>query len=173
MLHVFHTIFCSSVLRRTKSIDVQCFLVSHIFSLQGALAVDQRMKEREFIFLRHHAVQIPSRPMSHQAPSTIWHCAGYTSSVGFKCKQPNQRQYIHLWTAYRQKIKKAGVLQHMFWYNTKISVVLWIFHLKETLRMYFSKSMTLNIWDRKKKAKYHSDHIYCLLFLIFQWYTEI
>lgn len=39
----------------------------------------------------------------------------------------------------------------MFWYNTKISVVLWIFHLKETLRMYFSKSVTLNIWDREKK----------------------
>lgn len=56
----------------------------------------------------------------------------------------------------------AGVLQHVFWCNTKIFVLLWIFHLKETLRMYFSKSMRLNIWDRKKKhAKYHSDHIYC------------
>ena len=46
----------------------------------------------------------------------------------------------------------AGVLQHVFWRNTKISVLLWIFHLKETLRMYFSKSMRLNIWDRKKKT---------------------
>ena len=65
---------------------------------------------------------------------------------------------------YEQFIDKRLKRQvfHNIYFGIKISVLLWIFHLKETLKMYFSKLMRITIWDRKKKhAKYHSDHIYC------------
>ena len=54
---------------------------------------------------------------------------------------------------YEQFIDKRLKRQvfHNIYFGIKISVLLWIFHLKETLKMYFSKLMRITIWDRKKK----------------------